>query len=61
MADFCERLREARESNPWSKEAVFGKIMTATADFDIFMRMMREAAEAQKPAQIEEDTDPRRK
>lgn len=54
IVDFYERLRKAGESNPWSKEAVFGKIMTATADFEIFMTMMREAAEAQKLAQREE-------
>lgn len=60
MVDFCDRLREARESNPWSKEAVFGKIMTATADFDIFMRMMREAAEAQESVQTEDANPPRK-
>lgn len=47
MVDFYERVRQAQERDPWSHEAVFGKIMTATADFDIFMCMMREAAEAQ--------------
>lgn len=46
MKDFSERLREAVERDPWCHEAVFAKIMTATADFDIFMQMMREAAEA---------------
>lgn len=46
VEDFYERLRQALERNPWSHEAVFAKIMTAVADFDIFMRMMREAAEA---------------
>lgn len=46
VGQFCERLRQAQERDPWSHEAVFGKIMTATADFDIFMCMMREAAEA---------------
>lgn len=40
-------MREAQERDPWSHEAVFGRIMTATADFDIFMNMMREAAEAE--------------
>ncbi|CAM9712273.1 unnamed protein product [Ectocarpus sp. 4 AP-2014] len=49
VGDFLERLREALESDPWSHEAVFAKIMTATADFDIFMNMMREAAEALPP------------
>ena len=44
--DFYERLREAVERDPWCHEAVFAKIMTATADFDIFIQMMREAAEA---------------
>ena len=51
MGQFCERLRQENERDPWSREAVFGKIMTATADFDIFMRMMREAAEALPPPQ----------
>lgn len=49
--DFYERLREALERDPWCHEAVFAKIMTATADFDIFMNMMREAAEALPPKQ----------
>lgn len=44
--DFYERVRQAQDVDPWSHEAVFAKIMIATADFDIFMRMMREAAEA---------------
>lgn len=47
VLDFCERVREAQERDPWSHEAVFGRIMTATADFDIFMNMMREAAEGE--------------
>lgn len=47
--DFYERLRQALERDPWCHEAVFAKIMTATADFDIFIRMMREAAEALPP------------
>ncbi|CAM9473686.1 unnamed protein product [Scytosiphon promiscuus] len=45
VEDFYERLRQALDRDPWSHEAVFAKIMTAVADFDIFMRMMREAAE----------------
>eukprot|EP00752_Nemacystus_decipiens_P010451 g9310.t1 len=44
--DFYERLREALDRDPWCHEAVFAKIMTATADFDIFIQMMREAAES---------------
>lgn len=44
--DFYERLRQALERDPWCHEAVFAKVMTATADFDIFIQMMREAAEA---------------
>ncbi len=46
VEDFSERLRQAVERDPWCHEAVFAKIMTATADFDIFIQMMREAAEA---------------
>lgn len=49
--DFFKRLREATERDPWCHEATFAKIMTATADFDIFMNMMREAAEALPPKQ----------
>lgn len=61
MGQFCERLRQAQERDPWSHEAVFGKIMTATADFDIFMCMMREAAEALpgRAGGDEEDGTPR--
>lgn len=53
IADFYERVRQAQERDPWSHEAVFAKIMAATADFDIFMRMMREAAEEQRRKQRE--------
>lgn len=55
VRDFYERLREALERDPWCHEAVFAKIMTATADFDIFIQMMREAAETlpQKPSREE--------
>lgn len=59
MADFYERVRQARERDPWSHEAVFAKIMTATADFDIFMRMMREAAEALPETEEKEEKDAR--
>ncbi|CAM9194063.1 unnamed protein product [Ectocarpus fasciculatus] len=55
VGDFYERLREAMERDPWSHEAVFAKIMTATADFDIFMNMMREAAEALPPKTSREE------
>lgn len=60
IVEFYERLREARELDPWSKEAVFGKIMTATADFDIFMTMMREAAEGQNTGRREDAHPPRK-
>lgn len=46
--DFYERVRQARDRDPWNPEAVFANIMTATADFDIFIRMMREGAEEQR-------------
>lgn len=55
VGDFYERLHEALERDPWSHEAVFAKIMTATADFDIFMNMMREAAEAIPPKTSREE------
>lgn len=61
VEDFYERLRQALERDPWSHEAVFAKIMTSVADFDIFMRMMREAAEAlpqkQTPSSAERSED----
>lgn len=55
MKDFYERVQQADERDPWCHEAVFAKIMTATADFDIFIQMMREAAEALPPKQSREE------
>lgn len=56
--DFYERVREASERDPWSHDAIFGQIMTATADFDIFMGMMREAAKAPPKAENRREAKP---
>ena len=44
--DFYHALKEATDENADSNDAVFGQILFAVSDFDIFMTMMREAAQA---------------
>jgi hypothetical protein len=36
---FYDAIRTASERDPLSSEAIFGQIMAATADFDIFMQV----------------------
>ena len=43
VLDFYEAMMKATETDKEGEEAIFGMIMTATADFDIFMQMMKEA------------------
>jgi hypothetical protein len=44
VVDFFDKLRTSVEEEPDGEIAIFGQIITATADFDIFMQMMQEAA-----------------
>lgn len=43
--DLYQALKEATEDDPNSNNAIFGQILYAVSDFDIFMTMMREGAE----------------
>lgn len=47
VAAFYEQIREAADTDKDSAVAVIGQILLATADFDIFMQMMRDAREEQ--------------
>ena len=42
--DFFSKLQKATDKDPEGEEAIFAMIITATADFDIFLQMMRDAA-----------------
>jgi hypothetical protein len=44
--DLFDALKEATDEDANSNDAVFGQILFAVSDFDIFMTMMREAAQA---------------
>jgi len=44
VSEFYKALEESVEKDPDGEDAIFGQIMLATADFDVFMIMMREAA-----------------
>ena len=44
--DLYTALQEATDEDVNSNDAIFGQILFAVSDFDIFMTMMREAAEA---------------
>ena len=46
--DFFHALKEATDEDADSNDAVFGQILFAVSDFDIFMTMMREAAQAEE-------------
>ena len=44
--DLYNALQEATDEDANSNSAIFGQILFAVSDFDIFMTMMREAAQA---------------
>jgi hypothetical protein len=44
--DFYRALKEASDNDPESAHTVFGQILVAVVDFDIFMVMMREMAQS---------------
>lgn len=44
--DFYEALRERTEEDPDGVFAIFGQILVAVIDFDIFMVMMKEMAQS---------------
>ncbi|GMI40482.1 hypothetical protein TeGR_g12312 [Tetraparma gracilis] len=46
ILEFYEALQASSEKEPDGEDAIFGQIVTATADFDIFMQMMQEAAQS---------------
>jgi hypothetical protein len=46
VQDFYYALKAKTDAPEESSESVFGQIMIAVTDFDIFMTMMREAAQA---------------
>lgn len=48
VGEFYRALEESVEKDPEGEDAIFGQIMLATADFDVFMIMMREAAAQQR-------------
>ena len=48
--DFYKALKEASDSDPESAHTVFGQILVAVVDFDIFMIMMREMAQSSSRA-----------
>lgn len=43
--DLYSALKEATEEDPNSSDAIFGQILFAVSDFDMFMTMMRETAQ----------------
>jgi IS1 family transposase len=45
IEDFYEALARKSAADPWSNEGVFAQILVAVVDWDVFMAMMREAAE----------------
>lgn len=47
VKEFFSLLRNATDEDPDGEDAIFGQIITACADFDIFMQMMREAKETE--------------
>ena len=52
VEEFYEALKSESDKDENGNEAMFGQIMAAIAGFDVFMQMMREAAEG-----IEEGTE----
>ena len=44
---FSSALSAGVDADPEGEDAIFAQIITATADFDIFMQMMREAKQSQ--------------
>ena len=47
VLEFFNALKEATEEDADSNDAVFGQILFAISDFDVFMVMMKEAAQSQ--------------
>lgn len=48
--DFYKALKDASDNDPESAHTVFGQILVAVVDFDIFMIMMREMAQSSSRA-----------
>ena len=46
VEEFYEALKSESDKDEDGNEAMFGQIMAAIAGFDVFMQMMREAAES---------------
>ncbi|GMH58684.1 hypothetical protein TrST_g7233 [Triparma strigata] len=47
VEEFSSALSAGVDADPEGEDAIFAQIITATADFDIFMQMMREAKQSQ--------------
>uniref|UniRef100_A0A7S2V171 Cilia- and flagella-associated protein 36 n=1 Tax=Fibrocapsa japonica TaxID=94617 RepID=A0A7S2V171_9STRA len=50
VMEFYQQLKKATDEDQTSAIALFGQILTATCDFDIFMLMMKEAREKEVEA-----------
>ena len=48
--DLYEALKEVTDEDPNCNDAIFGQILFAVSDFDLFMIMMRETAQSQQSA-----------
>jgi len=48
VEDFYDALQAKTAEDEWSNEAIFGQILIAVTDFDVFMQMMREGKKGNK-------------
>lgn len=54
---FYEQLARRAAADPWSNEGVFAQILVAVVEFDVFMLMMREAAEKEALARAKAEEE----
>lgn len=54
VEEFSDALARGVDSDPEGEDAIFAQIITATADFDIFMQMMREAKQSKDRLEAQE-------
>ena len=54
---FYEPLARRAAADPWSNEGVFAQILVAVVEFDVFMLMMREAAEKEALARAKAEEE----
>ena len=57
VEEFYEALKSESDKDENGNEAMFGQIMAAIAGFDVFMQMMREAAEGIEDGTESPDVD----